>query len=368
MTWTFDPPHYPCHLHPDVDLTSQVVAKAIAEATVVVGAGVAEEVHKVAPGPFVVTVQCPGAGAKPTPHDEPCAGAFGTARATGGGRRGLPEGWTPEMVEMYEEAAKDLQPPKVLARIVEHNKFVISTVSTVGTLLAGLGGVTAAVAVTRTTYQWHDIPLVPVGALATSVLAALAVVVALFARRPRFEAFNTQNDILVKDYFDHEIARNRRTLKVSWFFFLSAAVAAAVTALVAGVLVLAQPADPRNLAALTATVGDKGAVTVALGGTVDGLDDDQVVRVAVVSDAQSEPVLTTIVYPDKDGVATLAGSASAPVGGTSMTAYVEVSVSDARVVDSYELVVDHPKVPAPAAEPAEEDKGNKDDKGDDKKN
>lgn len=278
----------------------------------------------------------------------------------GPGRRAMPN----DDIPRYRAAAEELKPPKVLARILEHNKFVISTISIVGTLLTGLGAVTASVAVDDATFVWKGIPVVPVGAFVTAILASIAVLVALVARRPNFDVLNSNDLFDVRDYIEGQIPPAKRALKLAWFFFITSAVLATLTAIAAGVLVLIDDEEPRNLASLTTSVGAEGAVTAELAGSVDGLDEDQVVRVALVSDAEpDDPILTTIVYPDEDGVAALKGSASVPVGGSSVTAYVDVLVDDADAVESYELVVEHPVVPkpTPATDPTEEpDKGDKD--------
>jgi hypothetical protein len=73
----FDPPTYPCHLHP-IDLTDMVKVEALKPAIVY---GISQVPHVSAPprkGPtsFVVTVQCPGTGPDDGPHDVVASGTW----------------------------------------------------------------------------------------------------------------------------------------------------------------------------------------------------------------------------------------------------------------------------------------------------
>ena len=139
------------------------------------------------------------------------------APADTSGREPAPEGpvgveqgsISDDEAEMLDESAQELTPIKNLARATEHTKFIITTVGTIGTLLAGAGGVTAAVALNRTTVYWQGIPVVPVGALLTSVFAGLSVGIALWGRRPSFTVGNAQRLEDVKAWFEAEIGRKR---------------------------------------------------------------------------------------------------------------------------------------------------------------
>lgn len=258
-------------------------------------------------------------------------------------------------VEMWTKAAEDIKTPQVLARIGDHNKAIVSTVATVGTLLAGLGGVTAGISITRTTFYFHGAPVIPVGALATSVLAGTAVAVALFGRRPAFAVLNTNNLFAVKDWYVKEVDRGKRAVQVASGLLIVSAFVAAITSLVAGVLAVANAqTDPRNLATLSATSGEGSAVTVQLAGAVDGLDEDEYLVVAVSSNAPAGTadgnLISGMIYPDGGGKATLNSSAQAPVGSTQVTATIKVlckGEAAGTASADYTLTASYPKVPKP---------------------
>lgn len=241
-------------------------------------------------------------------------------------------GLSQDEIDYLTEAAKDLTPDKVLVRIAESDKAIISTVGTIGTLLAGFGGVAAAISVTRSTVLLGDVPIIPVGALATSVLASIAVAVALVGSRPVFEKINPNNLLVVKKWLESQVSRGRRTVRIASRFFIAAALTAVVTSTLAGWLAIRDAqTDPRSLAALEASVGDKGAVKVQLSGAVDGLDESEHLSVIVVSrptSADAAPLITIEVYPDGDGKVALDADAVAPTGSTQVIAKVWVVKED----------------------------------------
>ncbi|MGY2873492.1 hypothetical protein ACVW00_000682 [Marmoricola sp. URHA0025 HA25] len=270
----------------------------------------------------------------------------------------LPPTMSADEIAMWTKAADDLAAPQVLARIAAHDKAVVSTVGTVGTLLAGLGGVTAAISITRGTFYLHGLPVVPVGALATSLLAGLAVGVALFGSRPEFAVVNTHNLLQVKKWYAQEVDRGKTTVQIASGLFIGAAFVAAATSAVAGVLAVTNAqTDPRNLAALSTTAGDKGAVTVHLSGAVDGLDKDEHLLVAVTGDSQARAgdLISVEVYPDADGKATLDAEAQAPVGSTKVVAAIWVlgkgetadGATTSRSAPDFGLTATYPEVPEP---------------------
>jgi len=262
-------------------------------------------------------------------------------------------------IARWTKAAEDLATPQVLARIAAHDKAVVSTVGTVGTLLAGLGGVTAAISITRTTFYAHGIPVIPVGALLTSVLASAAVAVALFGSRPEFAVLNTNNLLKVKEWYEAEVARGKTTVQIASVLFISAAFVAAATSALAGILAITNAqTDPRNLATVSTTFGDKGAVTVHLSGAVDGLDKDEHLVIAVTGNAQDATAAGDLIsveaYPDENGKATLDAEAQASIGSTQVTAAIWVlgkgdTVDRTKPVPApdFTLTASYPKVPVP---------------------
>lgn len=262
---------------------------------------------------------------------------------------------------MWEEAAKDLLPPKTLAKVVERHQFVITTVSTVGTLLAGLGGVTAAITITRTTHysqpfdSFPAIPFVPVSALLVSVLAGAAVIVSLAARRPKFTLLNTHNAYEVRDYYTTQIEHSTRILPAAYGLLLAAALLATITSGITGVVAISDPsggpaADPRNLASLTTSVGAGGAVTATLAGAVDRVQEGHHVRVQITSDIAQAPLADLMVYPDGDGKASLAAETQVPVGTNNVKAVITVSdETGTQLGEKFTLRADYPAVPEPTA-------------------
>lgn len=260
--------------------------------------------------------------------------------------------------DVWAKAAEDLTPSNSLERVTAYNQFIIGSISTVGTLLAGLGGITAAVTVTRSTKEIHGVPIIPVLALLTSVLAGAAVTTALVNRRPATDRVNTLNLYNVRDWFDKQIDLNKQRVRWASGLFIGAACVATVTAAVAGGLALASAFDdPRNLTSVSATTGDKGAVTIHLGGAVDRLHDDQYVVVEVTSGTAKAPILSQQIFPDGDGKVSLAGEAMAPAGSTSATSEVSVFASgEQHASQSYSSTVSYAKVPA-QPDPAGGDSG-----------
>jgi hypothetical protein len=262
-----------------------------------------------------------------------------------------PAGWSAEQLARYRAAVADLSPTQVLARSVEHRRFVIRTVALVGTALAVAGAAATALVLSSTTAPWDGVPLVALGALLTSAVASAALFTVFLARRPRLEPMSMTDPVLVKTYFDREIARSRKTVGTARALLAVSAFLAALTALVAAITVLTTPDELGNQVALTTTAGEGGTVDVELGGSVTGLHDDELVRVAVVSDAQEAPVLSTLAYPDAEGEAALTGTGAVPAGGTTITAYVEVYEGDEdeeTLVETFVLIVTHPLVPEAA--------------------
>lgn len=262
----------------------------------------------------------------------------------GGGARNSPP-LSNDEASMWEEAAADLQPPKMLARALEHQKSVISTVTTVGALLAGLGGVTATITFASGS-SWSGVPLLT---LAVSVLAGSAVLTALVARRPTFAVVNTHNLLEVRDYYQAELRRRRTGLKLSSGLLISAAGLAVLVAFLAGLQTLLVD-SPRNSSSLSTSVGAEGAVTVTLGGAVDRLGAGEHVRVEI-SDGRGEgPMVDQTVHPDATGTATLAAETVASPGPTSVTATVTVLDAEGRPTGTvYTLTATHPPVPDGAA-------------------
>jgi hypothetical protein len=264
-------------------------------------------------------------------------------------------------VARWTKAAEDISTPQVLARIADHNKAVVRTVAIVGTLLAGLGGVAAAISFTWTTFYWQEIPVVPVGALTTSVLAGIAVAIALFGSRPQFALLSTDDLMDVKDWYVQEANRGKWAVRIASCFFIAAALVAATTSAVAGGLAISRaPTDPRNLAGLSATYGRNSAVEVHLSGSVDGLDQDEHLQVAVISNAPEGTVdgdlIGVEVYPDETGKATLDSVARAPVYSTQVTASIWVLGKGETVENTtqpptsgrdFTLTATYPKVPKP---------------------
>ncbi len=287
------------------------------------------------------------------------------APADTSGREPAPEGpvgveqgsISDDEAEMLDESAQELTPIKNLARATEHTKFIITTVGTIGTLLAGAGGVTAAVALNRTTVYWQGIPVVPVGALLTSVFAGLSVGIALWGRRPSFTVGNAQRLEDVKAWFEAEIGRKKRPIRWSSRMFMAAAFSAVATSAVAGLLVITNPVErPRNLASFSTTVAGKGEVTIHLSGAVDGLENDATLIVTVTSNApgqdeasQPDQFIHLEVRPDADGKAALDSEAQAPVGSTQVTATLRVIGGDDGGSDddhAWTLGASYPEVPA----------------------
>lgn len=244
---------------------------------------------------------------------------------------------------MWETAAAELHPHKMLARAMEHQKAVVTTVATVGTLLAGLGGVTAAITFDGGP-SWAGISLVPLLTLAVSVLAGSAVLTALIARRPTFQMLNIHNLLSVQDYYRTELARRSVSLRISSGLLLGAASLAVLVAFLAGVNTLL-PDGPRNQASLSTSVGAGGVVTVTLGGAVEQVKDGEHVRVEI-SDGQAGSLLVDqTVYPDGAGKAAVSAQTVAPAGSTSVVATLQVLGPDAQPTTRFTLSATHPPVP-----------------------
>lgn len=271
---------------------------------------------------------------------------------------------------MWEEIGKDLQPNKVLDRLVAHQKSITSNLTTVSSLLAGFGGISAGVAINRDTWYLAGIPVIPVMALATSVLAGTAILLALRARSPRFGTANPQDAYSVRDYVSWEIDQNQQSLTTASKVFFAAAATATATAAVAGIVAVFDPtndptAGPRNLASLSATLGDKDAVTIHLGGSIENLRDDDQVSVTVTSvgtrgdDTDVDITLIDLdVYPDADGTVTFDHDGTAPINSAEATATITIKQSTVTEPESFTLDVSYPEVPAPtAADPTKQSQG-----------
>jgi hypothetical protein len=101
---------------------------------------------------------------------------------------------------LWREVAADLRPMKSLARVDDHAKQVLGTVSVVGTLLTGLG----LLAGERLEHSALARGLA-VGAVAAAVLA---VVVAWWCQLLRITAgFNPGNLIEVKEWYERQFRR-----------------------------------------------------------------------------------------------------------------------------------------------------------------
>jgi hypothetical protein len=274
--------------------------------------------------------------------------------------------------QMWEEAAKDLTPPKTLSRMLTQQEFIVDNVSKVGTLLAGVSGITAAITITRTTWYWHGIPVIPVCTLITTALAGLAVLLSLIARRPAFEFVNINDAYDIRRYFQSATASGKRMLTTSWVIFLAAILSAVATAVAAGIGAITEPPldptdGPRNEASLSATAGEKGAVTVKVGGSITNIPDDQFITIKVTSNPQRKPgqskerrvvtLISTKAYPNGEGTAAIDLEASVPIGGSRAKAIIEVrKVLGRSVVETFPFTTAFSQVPAPAAaEPAAAD-------------
>jgi hypothetical protein len=101
---------------------------------------------------------------------------------------------------IWQAAAAELTPARSLARIDDHAKQILTTISLVGTLLTGLG----IIAGTR---LQHSTParILAIAAVAT---AALAVVIAWWCQLLRIRTrFHSHNLIEVKDWYHQQFRR-----------------------------------------------------------------------------------------------------------------------------------------------------------------
>jgi hypothetical protein len=247
------------------------------------------------------------------------------------------ERMSPAEAAAWAEAGREITPPKVLERLASHQQFVLSNVTVLGTVLVVLGGAAATFAIRRTTAFAGDVPVVPIGALATTVAAGVAVLVALLSRRVRGQSIGGSGAMSARAYFTNEVAVRGWSLRIATSLLFLAVVLAVATAVTAGVLALVdadRPADePRNMAALSATTGADGVVTVYLTGAVDGLENDEYLDVDVTS--AGDTIVSANVYPDGGGQAELASEALVPAGSTEAQAVITVIRStDGAVVGS----------------------------------
>ncbi|HWJ80592.1 MAG TPA: hypothetical protein VNS55_00025 [Nocardioides sp.] len=236
----------------------------------------------------------------------------------------------------WVEAGREITPLTALERLTSYQQFVLGNVTVIGTLLVVAGGIGATVATSRESLYAGDFPLVPVAALVTAVVAGIAVLVALLSRRVRVQLYDVSGPRSVRDYYSNELVVRSRRLRVATTLFFAAVVLAVATAVTAGALAIAdhadQPApDPHNEAALSATFGGDGAVTVYLKGAVGDLADDEYLVVEVTSAGQT--IISGNVYPDADGNADLASEARVPSGSTEADATITV-MRDGEVVGS----------------------------------
>lgn len=227
---------------------------------------------------------------------------------------------------MWEKAAAEVTPEKTLARVTENARFVVSTVGVVGVLLGGLGFL-AASAVQQ---NW----LLLAGAFATSVLAAIAVTIALFTLIARNKQVAVGNLDEVEAWYLGEIDRRRGSAAASMFLFLAAVVAAGV-ALVGGVAAVEDARDPDIAlhATLQSEASSDGGFDVSLSGEVDGLKDDQEVRVEIT--ANGSTFVRLIAQPDEDGNVNL-DAAGNTVSDADVKAVIQV-LDGAKVVHTREL-------------------------------
>jgi hypothetical protein len=287
-------------------------------------------------------------------------------------------GETPnDMDEVWKLAAAEHNPAKSLERITGYQQAVLDRIGLLGTLLTGLGAVTAAVVVTRDTYTttilgWEHVPVIPLGALVSAVLGALAVMVALVARRPRFAKLNPQNITSVDEWFGKEIKRNKWPTRIASWLFIGAAAVAALTSAVAGLLVIGQPDQTVvNQATLSATTGED-SISGHLGGSVNRLDEDEAALVVVgycppaaagatacadkkgIARIATENRLGTYTaYPDQDGTVNFDIDITGIPPGTVVAAIIEVRAvlegSLALTVDDRLVVLGAPPAtPKPA--------------------
>lgn len=258
---------------------------------------------------------------------------------------------------MWEAAGEDLTPPKTLSRVIAGQEFVVDNITKVGTLLAGVSGVTAAVVIDRSTWFVSGVPVIPVGALVTTLLSGTAVLLSFVARRPKFSYVNINDAYDVRAYYDSVTTAGKRMLGASWMAFFLAVTAALVTAVLAAVAAIADPPNdptdgPQNQTSFGATVGDKGAVTLHMGGAISNIPEGRKVAVEVVAtggvsnDARGA-LISTIVYPDDTGKVTLDLEAQAPASTSEATATITVTKGSIREQE-YTLRADFAEAPAAA--------------------
>lgn len=273
----------------------------------------------------------------------------------------------PEMSDdehaMWEEAGEDLTPPKTLSRVIASQEFVVDNITKVGTLLAGVSGITAAVAIDRTTWFVSGIPVIPLGALLTTLLAGTAVLLSFIARRPKFSYVNINDAYDVRAYYDSVTTAGKRMLGASWTAFLLAVIAALVTAVLAAIAAIADPPNdptdgPRNQTSFGATVGDKGAVTLKVGGAISNIPEGRKVAVEVVAAGEANKeaggaLISTVLYPDDSGKVTLDLEGQAPASTSEAKATIVVTKGSTRE-HTYTLSTEFAEVPA-AASPATSD-------------
>ncbi len=263
---------------------------------------------------------------------------------------------------MWEEAAQSLTPPHTLDRILTQQQFIVDNVTKVGTLLAGVSGITAAITITRTTWYWNGIPVIPAGTLITTGLAGLAVLMSLVARRPRFRFLNINDAYDVRAYYLSATVNGKRMLTVSWSVFLVAVLCAVATAVTAAAAAILDPPDdpgdgPNNRASFAAEAGEKGAVSVSLGGSITQIPEGYHAVVRVTADPQrpagpraagrkNARIIGLVVHPDTEGTVELKVAAQVPSTSTHATArIVLVNPEGSRLGSGYTLRVGFARVP-----------------------
>jgi hypothetical protein len=208
----------------------------------------------------------------------------------------------PEWLAYWDEASKTLMPDKTVTRLTERAKYLVTTVSVVGTLLTGLGILTVTIT---------DNDTLMVLAFIVLVLASSAVCVALVTLLARMKWVRPGNLLDVEKFYLDEIHRKRPVLFASALLVAAAGLAAVTGLVAAGQVVFGSP-DLTNRATLAANTGEDGTIDIAVGGSITGMDDDQVLAIRIATGTGDDLQLSALAlaYPDKDGTVKLDQSVS----------------------------------------------------------
>lgn len=239
------------------------------------------------------------------------------------GRRPLPS----EL--KWRKLAETLSPEKALERVYANVKSIISNVTTIGTLLGGLGIIAATTLLSD--------PWLLVGAVLTSLLAAIAVTIALWALIARQTELASENLVEVETWYRREMKRGKSAAVAGWFLF-AAGIVASATALVGGVGLASDASDPtpQNGVVVDVSTGENQLLVVHLGGQVTGVEDDE--RVLALLTKRDDPhtvYMDVLGFPDASGKVAFDASAVVPVG-TEIAGEVKI-LQDDEEVDSFEI-------------------------------